>query len=195
MSLQPDFVEFLTWNDGGESSYIGNVWPDAIQGSPCHSYIDNFDHSGWGNNLIAPFITAYKAGSKNVADIVPSNGKNASGVFWHRTILTTATCASDPLGKPQGWNNAEDVVNVAVLLSSSAVGATINVYSGGSKIGSKVGVKGLNAWSVSGLKVGNVKVEVLAKAGGNALLSTTGGKNVAADAAVCNYNYDVVALK
>jgi glucan endo-1,3-alpha-glucosidase len=46
MSLKPDFVEFLTWNDGGESSYIGNVWPEAIQGSNVHGYIDNFDHSG-----------------------------------------------------------------------------------------------------------------------------------------------------
>jgi glucan endo-1,3-alpha-glucosidase len=191
--VKPDFVEFLTWNDGCESSYIGNVWPDAITGSPAHTYIDNFDHSGWGQ-LIAPFITAYKAGKSNVADIVPPNGAEAAGVFWHRTILTTATCASDPIGKPGGWNNAEDVVNVAVILSGAAAGSTVNVYSGGSRVGSMIGVKGLNAWSVSGLKVGAVKVEVLPKSGGSTLLSKTGKTNVAADAAVCNYNYQVVGL-
>src|SRR4051794_11804192 len=86
MSLQPDFVQFLTWNDGGESSYIGNVWPEAIQGSPAHGYIDNFNHSAWGTELVAPFITAYKTGSKSVSDIVPPNGAKASGVFWYRTI-------------------------------------------------------------------------------------------------------------
>lgn len=191
LSVKPDFVEFLTWNDGGESTYIGNVWPEAITGSPAHAYIDNFNHSGWGQ-LITPFITAYKAGKSNVGDIVPLNGAKAAGVFWYRTILTTATCASDSIGKPSGWNNAEDVVNVAIMLSSA--GSTVNVYSGGSKIGSMVGVKGLNAWSISGLRVGAVKVEVLPSSGGSALLSKSGTVNVAADAAICNYNYQVVGL-
>jgi glucan endo-1,3-alpha-glucosidase len=108
--------------------------------------------------------------------------------------LTTATCASDPIGKPSGWDNAEDVVNVAVILSGAAAGSTVNVYSGGSRVGSMIGVKGLNAWSISGLKVGAVKVEVLPKSGGSTLLSKTGNTNVAADAVVCNYNYQVVGL-
>lgn len=193
MSVKPDFVEFLTWNDGGESSYIGNIWPESIQGSPAHAYIDNFDHSGWGQ-LIAPFITTYKAGSSTVADIVPPNGAKAAGVFWYRTILTTATCTSDLIGKPNGWNNTEDVVNIAVLLSRDAAGSTVNVYSGGLQIGSVVGVTGLNAWSIPGLQVGAVKVEVVPKSGSSALLSKTGTVNVAADAAVCNLNYQVVGL-
>jgi glucan endo-1,3-alpha-glucosidase len=175
-------------------SDIGNVWPEAIQGSPAHGYIDNFDHSGWGI-IVGPFIKAYKAGSSNIADIVPSNAAKASGVFWHRTILTTASCPSDPVGKPSGWQNAEDVVNVAILLSADAIGSTINVYSGGSQIGSMIGVIGLNAWSVAGLTVGAVKVEVLPLGGETPLLSTSGTRDVAADAAICNYNYQVVGLQ
>jgi glucan endo-1,3-alpha-glucosidase len=107
--------------------------------------------------------------------------------------LTNATCASDPLGKPSGWNNAEDMVNVAVLLSSDAADSKINIYSGGSLIGSMFGVTGLNGWSVPGLTLGEVKVEVLSKAG-SPLLSTSGSMNVAADVAICNYNYQVVGL-
>ena len=193
LSLQPDFAQIQTWNDAGESSYIGNVWPDTI-GAECAAYTDNFDHSGW-QALLTPFISAYKAGAKTSSDIIPLNGANATGVFWYRSILTTATCASDPLGKPSNWSNAEDAVNVAVLLSGAAVGAKVNVYSGGVLIGSRVGVEGLNAWSIPGLNTGAVKVEVLPKTGSTALISGTGSMDVAADAAICNYNYQVMALK
>ena len=109
--------------------------------------------------------------------------------------MTTATCASDPIGKPSNWWNAEDVVNVAVLLSPAAVGAKISVYSGGAMIGSRRGVKGLNAWSIPGLRTGAVSVEVKSKDGSTILVKATGKMNVAADAAVCNYNYQVMALK
>jgi hypothetical protein len=33
LSLQPDFVEIQTWNDAGESHYMGNSWPEPIAGS------------------------------------------------------------------------------------------------------------------------------------------------------------------
>jgi glucan endo-1,3-alpha-glucosidase len=81
LAAKPDFVEYLTWNDGGESTYIGNVWPDAIENSVVHGYADGFNHTGWGA-IIGPFITAFKAGATSVTDIVPSNGAVAAGVFW-----------------------------------------------------------------------------------------------------------------
>lgn len=193
LSVKPAFLEYLTWNDGPESHYIGNVWADAIEGSVAHAYIDGFDHTGW-QNIITPFISAFKARKSNAADLVPLNNAQAVGTFWYRTILTTATCASDSLGKPNGWANAEDLINVAVLLSPSAAGATVNVYSGGSKIGTQTGKTGLNYWAFSGIKTGDVKVEILASGGGSTLSSKTGGKQVAADAATCNYNYYVVGL-
>jgi glucan endo-1,3-alpha-glucosidase len=112
--------------------------------------------------------------------------------FRYRTILSTFNCASDTLGKPAGSENAEDVVNVAVLLSKAGVGATISVSSGDSVIGSFVGVEGLNAWSVAGLSVGAVSVKV--ESGGATVLSANGQQNVVADAALCNYNYQVAAL-
>jgi len=194
LSLKPSFLQLQTWNDAGESNYIGNIWPDAISGSPCHAYTDGFDHSGW-QKLITPFISAFKGGATSITSVLPLNGAKAAGVFWYRTILTTATCASDSMGKPSGWSNAEDVVNVAIMLSSAAVGYKINVYSGGTLIATRTGVKGLNSLSIGGLRVGAVKVEVIPKTGSAAVVSGTSTMNVAADAAVCNYNYQVVALQ
>jgi glucan endo-1,3-alpha-glucosidase len=193
LDLQPDFLEILTWNDAGESSYIGNVWPETIFAS-CAAYTDNFNHTGW-QAILTPFISAYKNGAINVADVVPLDGALAAGVFWYRSILTTATCAGDPLGKPSGWSNAEDVVNVAVLLSARAAGARIHVYSGGALIGSRTGREGLNAWKIPGLTTGSVQVEVTEVYGSTVLLSGAGSMNVTADAAICNYNYQVTALE
>jgi glucan endo-1,3-alpha-glucosidase len=193
LSIAPTFLEYQTWNDGPESHYIGNVWDFAIEGSPSHAYIDGFDHTGY-QNIVKPFISAFKAGKTSVSDVMPLNGQQVVGTFWYRTILTSATCASDALGKPDGWQNAEDVVNVAVILAAGAAGATVNVYSGGTRIGSGAGKAGLNSWEFKGMKTGEVKVEVLAAGSGNTMVSKTGGKQVAADAAVCNYNYFVVGL-
>jgi glucan endo-1,3-alpha-glucosidase len=195
LSLQPDFVQIQTWNDGGESSYIGNVWDNAIVGSPAHGYIDGFDHSGW-QILMKAFIAAYKSGGRTAADVVPvsGNGKNAEGVFWYHPILSTASCSADPLGRPAGAENAEDAVQVAVMLAGPAVGATVNVYSGGALIGSYKGVKGLNSWSVDGLNVGEQKVEVIGT-DGSVLLSAVGQQAVQPDATVCNFNHAVVGLR
>ncbi|KAH8601291.1 glycoside hydrolase [Bisporella sp. PMI_857] len=194
LAAKPDFVEFLTWNDGGESSYIGNVWPYAIDGTNVAGYTDDYDHSAWGN-IISPFIAAYKAGSSDIADIVPANGAKASGAIWYHTILTTATCASDSIGKPDGWSNAEDLVHVAVLLSEAGAGSLIKVYNGddNEKLAEVVGVKGLNSFSVNGLNTGKVVVDIVE--GITTIASAKGGKDVAADAAICNYNYHVVGFE
>ena len=195
LAMQPDFVQVQTWNDAGESNYIGNIWPDGIEDSTVHAYVDGFDHSGW-QILLKAFIAAYKSGGRTAADVVPAsgNGKNAEGVFWYRPILANAACASDPLGRPRGAENAEDAVLVAVMLSDSTAGAAVNVYSGGEKIASYEGVAGLNSWTVYGLRLGEQKVEVVGK-DGSVLLSATGDHIVQPDATVCNFNYAVVGLQ
>ena len=59
LELQPDFVEIITWNDSGESHYIGNCWPEAISGAPAiQAYSNGFDHTAW-QDVLAPFISAY----------------------------------------------------------------------------------------------------------------------------------------
>lgn len=61
-------------------------------------------------------------------------------------------------------------------------------------IGSMIGGRGLSSWSIAGLKTGTVKVEVIQRRGGSKLLSASGRMDVAADAAICNFNEYVVGL-
>lgn len=193
LSAQPNFVEIQTWNDAGESHYIGPVWPEAISGTDITSYTDGFDHTGW-QQLLTPFMKAFKAGATSVTSVVPTNGKSVQGVFWHSTLLSSATCSGDSIGKVSGLTSlVQDVVETAVMVASGVTGAKMIVTSNGVTIGTYALTTGLNAFEVPGMTAGVVSVKVV-DAAGNTLMSGTGSKAVAADASYCNYNPQVVAL-
>lgn len=42
LQLQPDMVELQTWNDAGESHYMGNSWPEHIAGTNIPAYTENY---------------------------------------------------------------------------------------------------------------------------------------------------------
>ncbi|KAK8233899.1 glycoside hydrolase [Phyllosticta capitalensis] len=191
LALQPDFIEVITWNDAGESHYIGNVWSESISSSPdIKAYADGYDHSAW-QDVIAPFITAYKNGLTDVSGITPFG--DFAGAFWYRTILANASCSGDSMGKPSGWENALDAVNFAALLPEDTE-ATIKVYSGGNLVASFAGVAGLNAQSVPDIQLGAQKVE-LVSSDGTVLGAGSSTVDVAADTdSTCNFNYQVVHI-
>ncbi|KIY62723.1 glycoside hydrolase family 71 protein [Cylindrobasidium torrendii FP15055 ss-10] len=190
LSVAPDFVEIITWNDAGESHYIGPIWSKAIENSPIPAYTDGYDHAAW-QNVFPPFIKAFKEGVTDLTQVVPTEGKVA-GAFWYRPLLTTASCSGDSLGKPSNAASAEDAVNVALYLAEP--GYTVTISSGGSVIAEYQAVQGLNAFFAPGIKTGGVTVEV--KSGGNSLVSASSTVDVAADTdGTCNFNYQVVGLK
>ncbi|GAM35240.1 glucan endo-1,3-alpha-glucosidase [Talaromyces pinophilus] len=188
LTLQPDFVEVITWNDAGEGHYVGDFWPEQIDGSSIGTYADGFDHKGW-LQVITPFIQAYKAGATDISQITPPAGAPV-GALWYRTLLTTASCSSTI----SNYQSALDAVNFAVILPSA--GYTINVYSSSQLIGSFPGVAGLNYNSVPGLQAGSGQYIQVVDSGNNVVATATGTKSVAAEStsSVCNWNYEVVGL-
>ncbi|KAE8355999.1 glycoside hydrolase [Aspergillus coremiiformis] len=58
ISFQPEFVEIISWNDYGESHYIGPLRQKAFeafeQGDAPFNYADNMPHDGWRTFL--PFV-------------------------------------------------------------------------------------------------------------------------------------------
>jgi glucan endo-1,3-alpha-glucosidase len=190
LSVQPDLVELITWNDAGESHYIGNNWPGQIAGSPdIAAYADGFDHSGW-QQLVSAFIQAYKSGATSGSQILPPSSSPV-GTLWYRTLMTTAGCSSTIAN----YESAQDTVNFAVVLPSSVY--TIKVYSNGAQIGSFDGVKGLNYNDVPGLQPGSAPVLQVYDSSNNLVASATGTKAVSSessDSSLCNWNYEVVGL-
>lgn len=112
LAMQPDFVELQTWNDAGESHYMGNSWPEPISGTDEGAYTVDYDHTGY-QEILPAFITAYKSGASNTDTMYPTNSKSAQGVFWHHTLLVGGDCSADSMGKPSGIENAEDTVTVS----------------------------------------------------------------------------------
>jgi len=101
-------VEVLTWNDYGESHYIG-----PIEGSQPNSqaWVNGFDHQGW-LDIMQYYIEYYKTGS------APSISKDRI-FLWAKLFATNAT-ASDPVGPPKDANWASDTLWAQFHLTDTA---------------------------------------------------------------------------
>ncbi|KAG9248917.1 glycoside hydrolase [Calycina marina] len=191
LQLQPDFIEFQTWNDTGESHYMGLSWPEPISGTTIGSYTNGYDHTGY-NQILPAFIKAFKAGATNTDSMVPTNGAAAQGTFWHHTLVTAAGC-SDYLGPPQGANTAEDRVTAVVLVASGQSGLKATVTSGSKTLGTANLKTGYNSFSYPGVIAGQVIVKVT-NAADAIVISGTGPISVSGGGGPCNYNFQVVGL-
>ncbi|KAF2876672.1 glycoside hydrolase [Massariosphaeria phaeospora] len=191
LELQPDMLQLQSWNDAGESHYMGRLWPEPMTNSPIHTYVDGYDHTGYWQVLPA-FIQAWKRGDKTTAGMVPTNGKSVQGTFWHHTLLTGADCTADPIGKPVEIENIEDAVTGIVLVAKGKTGLVAEIKSGGKQLGKLVLVEGYNKFKFTGLTTGKVTLEVWE--GSTMVAGGYGALEVSNSAEVCNYNFQVVGF-
>jgi len=79
-SWQPEWVEIVTWNDYGESHYIGPIFEKALdplwaRGNPPFDFVRGMPHDGWRKFL--PYsIDLYKSGVATFHE--------ETIVFWYR---------------------------------------------------------------------------------------------------------------
>ncbi|KAI3401413.1 hypothetical protein diail_11497 [Diaporthe ilicicola] len=127
LERSPPFVEIITWNDYGESHYIGPLSSNH-EDDGASKWVNDMPHDGW-RDLARPFIAAYKAGSKSVNEYIEDD----KIVYWYRPTPRTLNCDSTDNtmkpgnndsgnyfnGKPNGWEDMEDSVFVVSLLKSA----------------------------------------------------------------------------
>ncbi|KAJ6582853.1 glycoside hydrolase family 71 protein [Mycena sp. CBHHK59/15] len=104
-----NFSQVITWNDFGESHYLGE-----IHGAQPNSqaWVNGFDHQGW-LDLLAYYIVAFKTGQ------YPAISRDR--VFlWARLFPAQANAPLDKIGKPLNWQWTQDRVWGIVLLKSPA---------------------------------------------------------------------------
>jgi glucan endo-1,3-alpha-glucosidase len=160
LKLQPDMLELQTWNDAGESHYMGNIWDEPMTGSPIHNYVDGYDHKGYWQ-LLGPFVQAWKRGDATTAGMVPSGENAVQGAFWHHTLTVDADCSADPIGKAKEIaQNAEDVVSGVVLVAKGKTGLVAVVNNGEKELGKTTLVEGFNKFKFEGLSTGKVQLEI-----------------------------------
>ncbi|KAK2773607.1 glucan endo-alpha-glucosidase agn1 [Colletotrichum kahawae] len=89
---QADFVQYLTWNDGPESHYIAELWPEQNSDAQPWLYMNQkmFDHTAL-QPLIASFNHAFKSRTES-SSMTPQNGAVAVGAMWHRPMTDDAVC-------------------------------------------------------------------------------------------------------
>ncbi|KAI0430520.1 glycoside hydrolase family 71 protein [Xylaria sp. FL1042] len=127
LDINPEYIEIITWNDYGESSYI-NAPIDHQIVAGAGTYVNGFDHTAF--RFVLPyFISAYKAGNADVA--VPSEG----AVAWYRTT-PAAICGDGGTVWGQGGSasaaqGTQDVVSV-IALTNAPTDITVQIGSGDS---------------------------------------------------------------
>ena len=110
-------LEILTWNDYGESSYIGPITGALPYGSDV--WVNGFDHEAI-NVLTKYYSTAFKTG------VYPTITKD-SIVMWQRPHPHDATALNDGAGRPTGWQWTDDNLYAVVLTTGPA---TVTLTSG-----------------------------------------------------------------
>ncbi|KAI1804276.1 glycoside hydrolase family 71 protein [Daldinia bambusicola] len=190
LSVSPEFTEVITWNDAGESHYIGPCWPEGLTEEILqYGNSDTTPHAGW-QPLIASFVDAFKAGASDAGAMEPRDGDYA-GAMWYRGVLTS--CNGD---KPRGSGAAVDAVNYAVVLPRGSAGLSVRVSSGGEVLATHPAHGGLNYNSVVGMAAGAQKIE-LVDGGGRVVAAAEGTVDVTNEPTngFCNYNYYVAGLQ
>ncbi|KAJ5492772.1 Mutanase [Penicillium diatomitis] len=133
----PRFVEIITWNDYGESHYVGPLSsPHTDDGAS--KWVMDMPHGGW-LDMAKPFIAAYKAGATHAEPYVEEERL----VYWYRPTKEGVNCdATDNTmegtpnnssgnffaGRPNGFHTMTDEVFVVAMLKSPA---QVMVNSGG----------------------------------------------------------------
>lgn len=191
--LSPQYIEILTWNDYGESHYLGPLSsPHTDDGNS--KWTNDMPHDGW-LTMAMPYIAAFKAGSKSIS--APSEDQL---VYWYRPATKTATCDNTDTcmkpwpspspnpnyftGPPDGHETVEDSVFVVALLKSAG---TVTITSGSNQAKQYSAQAGPNAFSVP---LGAGKQSFALTRGGSTVLSGDSLKEVS-DQCVCGiYNYN-----
>jgi hypothetical protein len=188
---RPEFVQIQTWNDAGESHYIGHLWKEGLTPEIlAYANQEEHPHEGW-QPLVASFIDAFKNGA-DASGMRPGNKKQVVGSMWHHEFLTTSECTSDELGKPSGHGAARDTVNWAVVIGDDLVNHSVQVWSGGEMIAKDPLVPGLNYKAVPNVRVGEQVIQVVDAEGVVLAEAGRSTKGISQNApGLCNYNFQV----
>ncbi|KAH9935091.1 glycoside hydrolase family 71 protein [Epithele typhae] len=104
-----DIVQIVSWNDFGESHYIG-----PIKGAQpkSESWVDGFPHTAW-LHLTRSFARAFKTGTYPTVE-------RDEIYMWARPHLKHADATHDEAGRPEKWQLTDDKFWVVVLATAPA---------------------------------------------------------------------------
>lgn len=117
MRTQFDLVEMVSWNDFGESHYMGSLAP-AVDQPNSTGWTNGFPHTAW-LSLLKYYATAWKTGA------YPANTDVLW--LWSRPHPKDATPSSPTNARPNNYAATDDQLYVVATLASDA---TVTISSG-----------------------------------------------------------------
>ncbi|KAL1697513.1 glycoside hydrolase [Schizophyllum commune] len=147
MAQRPDYVCVITWNDGPESHYIGNIWPEQNTDPDPARYVTSakeWSHKGW-LPLIHSFSDAFINGGGPSSMSVPyGNQASAIGVMWYKSVMQSTNCPNGD--HPDGWELGADQLNWAVVVDpgTDTSGWVLRAFNGKETIEHTAFKSGLN---------------------------------------------------
>lgn len=166
-------LEILTWNDYGESSYIGPIAGALPSGSEV--WVNGFDHEGI-NILTKYYSTAFKTGQ------YPTITKD-SIVMWQRPHAHDAIASNDGAGRPTGWDWTDDNL-YAVVLTTGPATVTLTSGSNTETFSVQGGLSKLKVASAEGAMSGSI-----IRSGSTVASYASSGSVYTKNPSTYNYNY------
>ncbi|KAF5357628.1 hypothetical protein D9758_007524 [Tetrapyrgos nigripes] len=116
-----DIIQIISWNDYGESHYIGPI--KGAQPTGSEAWTGGMGHAAW-----LPLTSYYASAFKNGGQYpdISKDGDGEKSVMWSRTHSAQAQ-VGDPVGEVMGRELVEDTVWAVTLLAEPA-NVTFEVY-------------------------------------------------------------------
>jgi glucan endo-1,3-alpha-glucosidase len=149
--LQPQLIEIVTWNDFGESHYIGPIVP-AEEYTGSSAYVTGAPHDAW-RLLLPAYISAYKNGNSSsmaafaTEDLIYAHKPNSA--------QTTSSCSPGAVVGNAPYQASvsaaavsSDTIDVYVLLNSPADSLSVTIGSSAAPQTFVPNAAGVNYFSV-----------------------------------------------
>ncbi|KZT61188.1 glycoside hydrolase family 71 protein [Calocera cornea HHB12733] len=101
-------AEIITWNDYGESHYIGPIKGDE---SMANAWVDGYDHTPW-LTMTKYYATGFKTGT------YPAITHDQVYIYG-RPHPKNANACCDSVGRPSNWQNTDDNFYVTVFAKAA----------------------------------------------------------------------------
>ncbi|EJD45966.1 hypothetical protein AURDEDRAFT_144787 [Auricularia subglabra TFB-10046 SS5] len=126
LRLNAQWIELVTWNDYGESHYIGPLNSKHMDDGGS-KWVNDMPHNAW-LDMAKPYIKAFKARATSVNSYIEQD----QIIYWYRPNMRGLNCDTTDttmqpanngsgnyfMGRPNGWETMQDNVYIVTLLKS-----------------------------------------------------------------------------
>ncbi|WAQ80809.1 hypothetical protein PtA15_1A147 [Puccinia triticina] len=184
MPTPPDFIQIISWNDYGESHYIG---PRLGTPPADTTWLDGFDHQAW-LKMSDYFIKWYKTGVRPTIE-------EDTVHFNYRPHSVNAIATSDTLPPPTNSSVSVDAIYVSTYLSASSPATQLRIRVGDMQQSfSNITRSEVNTFTAPwNGHTGRVEVALLDNTG-KELMKKQGDVPISNDIKTYNFNYAAAIL-